>query len=109
MAEAASGIVLIYATAPSREVARRLADALLDARLIACANILPGMTAVYRWNGAISSDEEVAILFKTRADLAEAAIAHARPLHPYTTPAFIVLPASGGHLPFLEWIRTETG
>jgi periplasmic divalent cation tolerance protein len=75
-------IALIYATAPSLDVAERIAASLLDARLIACANILPGMRAHYLWQGQRQVDEEVVLIMKTRSDLAEAAIAAARPLHP---------------------------
>jgi periplasmic divalent cation tolerance protein len=101
-------IVLIYATAPSMDVAQAMARALLDQRLIACANIMPDMTSMYRWQGQIETAAEVSILFKTTAERAEAAIAAGRALHPYETPAFMVLPATGGHPPFLEWIATQT-
>jgi periplasmic divalent cation tolerance protein len=100
--------VLIYATAPDQATAEAIASTLLDQRLIACANIWPGMTTLYRWEGKIARDSEVVLILKTRAALAERAIAAARTLHPYTTPAFVVLSVEGGHAPFLEWIRTET-
>jgi periplasmic divalent cation tolerance protein len=101
-------VVLIYATAPDEATAETIATTLLEARLIACANIWPGMTALYRWQGKIGRDREVVVILKTRASLAEAAIQAARAQHPYDTPAFIVLPTSGGHASFLDWVRTET-
>jgi periplasmic divalent cation tolerance protein len=108
VAPASTDVVLIYATAPDANVARAIADALLAARLIACANLLAPMTSVYWWNGAVTADSEVPIILKTRADLAPAAIALARTHHPYETPAFLVVPVIGGHAPFLDWVRTET-
>jgi periplasmic divalent cation tolerance protein len=101
-------VVLIYATAPNQAVAEAIASALLDQRLIACANIWPGMTALYRWEGKIARDSEVVIILKTRTSLAETVIAEARALHPYETPAFVVLATDGGSAPFLKWVRAET-
>jgi periplasmic divalent cation tolerance protein len=101
-------VVLIYATAPNQAVAEAIASALLDQRLIACANIWPGMTALYRWEGRIARDSEVVIILKTRFSLAEKTIAAARMLHPYETPAFVVLATEGGSAPFLDWVRAET-
>jgi periplasmic divalent cation tolerance protein len=104
----ADDIVLIYATAPDQSTAEKIAGALLDQRLIACANILPGMMSLYRWDGRIAQDREVVLILKTRAALAERAIDAGRAVHPYAVPAFVVLPASGGHPAFLDWVRTET-
>jgi periplasmic divalent cation tolerance protein len=105
---AADDIVLIYATAPDEATAGTIADTLLEARLIACAKIWPGMTAIYRWQGRIARDREVVMILKTSASLAAAAIEAAQAKHPYEKPAFVVLPASGGHAPFFDWVRAET-
>jgi periplasmic divalent cation tolerance protein len=104
----ADDIVLIYATVPDEATAETIATTLLEARLIACANIWPGMTALYRWQERIARDREVVMILKTCSNLADAAIQAARAKHPYDTPAFVVLPTSGGHAPFLDWVRTET-
>jgi periplasmic divalent cation tolerance protein len=100
--------VLIYATFPSADEAERIGGALVDQRLAACVNILPGMTAIYVWEGKRNRDSEAAMIIKTRASLATAAIAEGRKLHLYSNPAFVVLPIEGGSADFLAWIETQT-
>ncbi len=100
--------VLIYSTYPSPEEAERIGGALVDQGLAACVNILPGMTAIYVWEGKRNRDSEAAMIIKTRASLADAAIAEGRKLHPYSNPAFVVLPIEGGSADFLQWIEAQT-
>lgn len=100
--------VLIYSTFPSAEEAERIGGVLVDQGLAACVNILPGMTAIYVWEGQRHRDSEAAMIIKTRASLAEAAIAEGRKLHAYSNPAFVVLPIEGGSADFLRWIETQT-
>jgi periplasmic divalent cation tolerance protein len=101
-------LVLIYATFPSTEDAERIGGALVDQGLAACVNVLPGMTAIYVWEGKRQRDAEAAMIIKTRAELADRAIAEARKTHPYTNPAFVVLPIAGGSRDFLQWIGEQT-
>jgi periplasmic divalent cation tolerance protein len=84
-----TGPALGWCPFPDRESAKRAAATLLDERLIACANILPGMISVYDWNGARGEDEEVGMLIKTDAALLEAAIARLAELHPYEQPTIL--------------------
>ncbi len=100
--------VLIYSTCPSAAEAERIGGALVDRGLAACVNILPGMTSIYVWEGKRQRDSEAAMIVKTRASLADAAIAEARKLHPYSNPAFVVLPIDGGSADFLRWIGEQT-
>ena len=100
--------VLIYSTYPSAADAERIGGALVDGGLAACVNILPGMTSIYVWEGKRQRDAEAAMIIKTRAGLADAAIAEARKLHPYSNPAFVVLPVDGGSQDFLRWIMEQT-
>ena len=100
--------VLIYSTYPSTADAERIGGALVDGGLAACVNILPGMTSIYVWEGKRQRDAEAAMIIKTRAGLADAAIAEARKLHPYSNPAFVVLPVDGGSQDFLRWIMEQT-
>ncbi len=100
--------VLIYSTFPSPEEAERIGGALVDQGLAACVNILPGMTAIYVWEGKRQRDTEAVMVIKTRSDLAEAAIAEGRRLHPYSNPAFVALPICGGSEDFLRWIADQT-
>tara|TARA_R110001592_G_scaffold67101_2_gene205958 strand:+ start:513 stop:884 length:372 start_codon:yes stop_codon:yes gene_type:complete len=99
----------IYMTAADLDEARRIAETLVGERLIACANILGAMESVYRWDGRVTRGHEVAVILKTRSDLADAAIARAAELHSYDCPCLVVLDLAGGHAPFLNWISAETG
>jgi periplasmic divalent cation tolerance protein len=99
---------LVYTTWPDLASAELAATTLLDAQLAACLNIIPGMISLYRWNGKTERGTEVVMLIKTRAALTDACIACVRQHHPYTNPAALVLPVSGGSPPFLDWIVAET-
>jgi periplasmic divalent cation tolerance protein len=100
--------VLIYSTFPSPEAAEAVGGALVDRALAACVNILPGMTSIYVWQGERHRDAETVMVIKTRAQIAEAVVAEARRMHPYTNPAFVILPVSGGSADFLRWIKEQT-
>jgi periplasmic divalent cation tolerance protein len=100
--------VLIYSTFPSNAEAERIGGMLVDRGLAACVNILPSMTSLYIWEGKRQRDTEAAMIIKTRAALADTAVAEARKLHPYTNPAFVVLPIEGGSADFLRWIAEQT-
>ena len=100
--------VLIYATFPSVAEAERIGGALVDRGLAACVNIFAGMTSIYIWEGKRERGTEAAMLIKTRATLAQHVIAETRKLHPYTNPALLVLPVSGGSQDFMRWIAEQT-
>jgi periplasmic divalent cation tolerance protein len=100
--------VLIYATYPDAETANVSGRALVEAGLAACVNILPGMVSHYRWEGAVERADECVMIIKTRAVLSDRVIAAAQARHPYTTPAFIVLPVEGGLADYLNWIAVST-
>jgi periplasmic divalent cation tolerance protein len=100
--------VLIYSTYPSLAEAERIGKAVLEKRLAACVNILPGMISHYWWQGVIERGEEVVMITKTRASFAEAVRAEVKALHSYTTPAILVLPIAGGEPGYLSWLMEET-
>ncbi|MBD3401071.1 MAG: divalent cation tolerance protein CutA [Candidatus Coatesbacteria bacterium] len=100
--------LMVYVTCASPEQAQRLADNLVGERLAACANILPGMRAVYRWRGAVERDEETVLLLKTTAVRLERLVARAVELHSYEVPCVVALPLVGGHADYLEWIENAT-
>jgi periplasmic divalent cation tolerance protein len=99
---------LVYTTWPDLASAELAAAALLDSRLAACLNIVPGMISLYRWEGKNERATEVVMFIKTRAELVDACIACVQQQHPYTNPAILVLPVTGGAAPFLAWMTTET-
>jgi len=100
--------VFVYTTYPSLVEAERIGRAVLERRLAACVNILPGMISHYWWEGKIERGEEVVVIMKTRASLAEGVQAAVKELHPYDTPAILVLPIEGGEPGYLEWLMLET-
>ena len=101
-------VAFCYVTCPSRDEALAIARTLLDERLIACANILPGMVSLYRWEGAVQQAEEVVLILKTGPDLCEQVAARVRALHSYTCPCVAVLPVTGGNPDYLAWIQAKT-
>lgn len=100
--------VFVYTTLPSVAAAEALGRALVAEKLAACVNIYPGLRSVYEWGDEVVVEDEVAAFIKTRAALAEAAMAAARKLHPYEVPALLVLPIVQGNEDYLEWARGQT-
>jgi periplasmic divalent cation tolerance protein len=101
-------IVFVYTTYPSLVEAEAAGRALVEQRLAACVNILPGMVSHYRWQGAIERGEEVVMLIKTRAALAEQVRAAVKARHSYETPAILVLPIESVDQTYLQWILEGT-
>ena len=99
---------LLYITTAKVEEARRIGKALVDARLAACANIVPGLESIYRWQGEVVEDKEILLILKTRSELVEAAIAKVKELHSYTCPCIVALPILTGNPAYLEWLGAET-
>jgi periplasmic divalent cation tolerance protein len=95
---------IVLVTAPDLKTARRLARAALEARLIACANLVPRIESHYRWQGKIERGSEVLMILKTTAKcvtkLEELIIAG----HPYDTPEFVILDLRGGSRRYLDWL-----
>ena len=101
-------IVLVYSTFPSLVTAEEAGRAVVEARLAACVNILPGMVSWYEWQGRLERGEEVVMIVKTRGALAESAMAAVRARHPYEEPALLVLPVAGGSPSYCGWILAQT-
>lgn len=100
--------VFVYTTYPSVVEAETAGRALVERRLCACVNILPGMVSLYWWQGKIDRSDEVVMIIKTRAGLAEAVNAAVRAMHSYTTPAILVLPIEHVDPDYHAWIVRET-
>jgi periplasmic divalent cation tolerance protein len=101
-------VLWVYVTAADAEEARRIGRALVQEHLAACVNILPGHTAIYRWQGKLEEAEETAFVAKTTAARFEAMRARIRALHSYDLPAIVALPAADGDAEFLDWVRTQS-
>ena len=100
--------VLVYSTFPSPEAAEAVGRQLVEQRLAACVNILPGMTSIYRWEGATARDSEVVMIIKSREALAPSIIEVVKGRHSYTNPALVVLPIIDGSADYLSWLLAET-
>ena len=100
--------VFVYTTYPTLVEAERTGKALVERRLAACVNILPGMVSHYWWEGKVERGEEAVMLIKTRASLAEAVGAAVKEMHSYTTPAVLVLPIESVDQSYLGWLMAET-
>ncbi len=99
-------VVLI--STPGAEAGRQLARALVEERLAACGTVVPAVTSVYRWQGAVEKEEEALVVVKTTADRVEALTRRTRELHPYEVPEILALPVAGGNPGYLEWVVEET-
>ncbi len=98
----------LYVTVGNTDEAAKIARALVDARLAACATIVDGATSIYWWEGKVQEEGEVVLFAKTREDLVEQAIAKVRELHSYSCPCVVALPIARGNPAYLEWIARET-
>jgi len=99
-------ILLCLCTCPDAESATKLAEALVDERLAACVNRLPGVLSTYRWQGKVHVEGEELLLIKTTAARFEALKARLLELHPYELPELIALPIEQGHAAYLDWVRS---
>jgi periplasmic divalent cation tolerance protein len=100
--------VFVYTTWPSVVEAENAGRALIERKLTACVNILPGMISLYRWEGKVERGEEAVMIIKTRASLAEPVRAAVKEIHSYTTPAILVLPLESVDADYLGWLLAET-
>lgn len=101
-------LCVILITVPNAEVGERLARALVEERLAACVNRIPGLISVYRWQGKIERDPEELLVVKTRQELVSAVSERVKTLHPYQVPEIIALPVKDGSAAYLEWVAAET-
>lgn len=99
---------LIYTPLPDAETARAISRVLLEEKLIACANIVGEVEAVFAWEGRVDTSKEVAVLFKTTSDVIDPAVARLGALHPYSTPAIIGTVCHTSHPDTLEWLSEQT-
>jgi periplasmic divalent cation tolerance protein len=98
---------IVLVTAPDLKTARALAKAALQARLIACANLVPKIESHYWWQGKIESSAEVLLVLKTQKSKLAALEKMILAQHPYDTPEFLVLPLSAGSQKYLDWLGRD--
>lgn len=100
---------VVLVSGPDLETMRALCRALVEERLVACANLVDRATSLYRWEGTIEEAGECLAVLKTTESRLSALEARVLALHPYDLPEFVVLPVSGGSGPYLDWVRDAVG
>ncbi|HET6725118.1 MAG TPA: divalent-cation tolerance protein CutA [Gammaproteobacteria bacterium] len=100
-------LIAILCTCPDTACGASIAKALIDERLAACANLLPGVRSFYRWDGAVQDDSETLLVIKTTAARFNAVEALVRKNHPYDLPELVALPIVAGSTAYLDWVRGE--
>lgn len=99
---------LIYMTVGSEAEAKTIGRTLVEERLVACVNVLGGISSFYWWEGEVQEDGEVALIAKTTSADVEAVIARVKALHSYDCPCVVALPIESGNPAFLTWIDEQT-
>lgn len=104
---ATPSVQAVLMTAPDLETGERIGTRLVEERLAACANIVPGAVSVFRWDGEVRREGEVLVILKTTEERLDALRERAVELHPYDVPEVLAIPIAGGHAPYLDWVRME--
>lgn len=100
--------VVVASTTDSEQEARSLAAGAIEARLGACAQIVGPITSVFRWDGAVQTEQEWRVEIKTAADRVPALTEHLQAAHSYDVPEIIATPIGGGSAAYLSWLVEET-
>jgi periplasmic divalent cation tolerance protein len=97
--------IVALSTVANAGDAQRIGRALVERRLAACVNVVPGVTSIYAWKGSVTTDSELLLVIKTRREKLDEVRSALLELHPYEVPELIALPIEGGHEAYLEWIE----
>jgi len=100
--------IVCYITAPNEAEAVKIARALVENRLAACANIVQNVRSIYAWKGAIEDDAEVLMIVKTQKALFQKLSEKVKEIHSYDVPEVIALPVVDGSEDYLQWLREST-
>ena len=99
--------IIVLSTCATEADAQRIAEHLVQLRLAACVNIMPGVTSVYRWQGAVESAGEWMLVIKSRRDLLPQIEEEFAKVHPYEVPELVALPIVDGGKAYLGWLAGE--
>lgn len=98
----------ITVTAPDADWLVDLTHQLVEQRLVACGNVIPGVRSTYRWAGQIEQADEAVVLLHTRVALVPQVIAAVEAQHPYTTPQVVALPVLAANPAYHQWVLDST-
>ena len=98
---------VVLVTVPDMDTGLRLVRRLVEEGLVACGNVIPGVTSVYRWEGKVQEDPEALVVLKTAEKRLAGLQARVMELHSYEVPELLVLPVAGGYDPYLRWVVDE--
>jgi periplasmic divalent cation tolerance protein len=98
----------VLTTCPDGEIARGVSETLVGERLAACSSIVPGLTSIYWWEGAVESASECLLMLKTTATRLDALAQRLHEIHPYDVPEFLTFPVDLGSREYLRWVEEET-
>lgn len=107
MTEGRHDVSVVLITAPDADVAEQIGGALVDEHLAACVNLVPGVTSLFRWEGAVEKETEVLMIVKGTSSGFERLRRRVIELHPYDSPEVIELPVHAGDDRYLAWVREE--
>src|SRR5436190_24275552 len=97
-------VLVVLVTFPDAETARRIVTTLVEERVAACGNLVPGIESIYRWQGAVETANEVLVVLKTEGSRYEALETRLKELHPYEVPECLALSVTKGSQPYLRWL-----
>jgi periplasmic divalent cation tolerance protein len=97
-------MLIVFTTFATEEDAARVARVLVEERLVACANVLPGARSLYRWEGKLADEREVVVLMKTRKQDWAAFLTRLHALHPYDTPECVAVRVAAGAPKYMAWL-----
>jgi periplasmic divalent cation tolerance protein len=101
--------IIAFSTCPNQESAAAIARELVEQRLAACVSVMPSMLSTYRWNGEVTTDNEVLLMIKTTRSGFEALRARLLTLHPYELPEIVAVDIVAAHAPYLAWLDQQVG
>jgi periplasmic divalent cation tolerance protein len=104
MEEKMTDILIVFVTVGNEEEAIKIGRTLVEEKLIACANMVPGIRSIYRWKGEIYDERELLLVMKTRASLFDALEKRVRELHSYEVPEIVGFPITHGFPDYLKWV-----
>ena len=108
MKKSTAQVLVILVTAINQEEAVRIGEGMVNAKLAACANIIPEIQSIYRWEGKVVKTQEVLLILKSTKPRYRALEKAIKAMHTYETPEIIALPVKEGLDQYIEWVRSET-